>query len=419
MQLTHYYDEIARCNKCGFCQVACPVFRVTGYEAGVARGRLALMRALIENRAAWTEEIEDPLFTCLACGACTANCFPAVATSDLILAARSDYLNLVGRKPLHRLLFDHLLPYPRRMRTALRGVALSKKSGLSRAARALGLLRFLGSDFPRAEGIVEQFPEFAFRDVTTPGILKGQGKGGHIAYFVGCGMDLICTEAAQATLRLLLKKAETVEVLNNCCCGLPAVTYGDAPAAQKLAFRNLQMFHDGQYDLIVTDCSSCAAFLKKYPALFAQENSIHQWAAQAASRVKDLVEVLEDNGSSSTLLPGKTETVVVTYHDPCHARRGQNLAREPRQILKSLPGLEYRELPESDWCCGGAGSYSLFHYDLSQRILDRKMDNIAKTGADVIATSCPACLVHLSFGARKRGLPIRVRHISEVASGMR
>lgn len=414
MLLDQYYDEIARCNKCGFCQVACPVFRTTGYEAGVARGRLALLRALIENRTAWTPEIEDPLFTCLACGACTANCFPAVATSDLVLAARSDYLNVVGRKPLHRLLFDHLLPYPRRMRLVVKSISMSKKSGLSRAAQALGLLRFLGRDFPKAEGIIERFPDSAFRDGTRPGVLKGQGNGGRVAYFVGCGMDLICTQTAQASLRLLLQKAESVEVLDNCCCGLPAATYGDLPAAQKLALRNLQLFRNGRYDLIVTDCSSCAAFLKKYPSLFPQEDTRHQWASEVGPRIKDLVEVLETDGSSSARSSEKTDTVIVTYHDPCHARRGQNLAQEPRRILQSLPGLEFRELPESDWCCGGAGSYSLFHYDLAQKILDRKVDNIVKTGADVVATSCPACLIHLSFGLRKRGLPIRARHISEL-----
>jgi glycolate oxidase iron-sulfur subunit len=414
MQLNRYYDEISRCNKCGFCQVACPVFSVTGYEAGVARGRLALLRALIENRTAWTEELEDPLFACLACGACTANCFPAVATADLILAARSDYLERVGRGRLHRLLVDHLLPYPRRMRAAMKGVRLSKKSGASRAAGALGLLRFLGRDFPRAEGIVERLPKFAFRDKTKPGVLRGRGNEGRVAYFIGCGMDLLCTEAAEATLRLLVSKAETVEVLDNCCCGLPAATYGDRPAAARLALSNLELFQEGRYDRIVTDCSSCAAFLKKYPALFAEGDPRHLWAVEAAARVKDLVEVLGAGGGLSAL-----SHAVVTYHDPCHARRGQNLALQPRQILQSIPGLEYRELPESDWCCGGAGSYSLFHYDLAQRILDRKMDNIVKTGAGIVATSCPACMIHLSFGARRRGLPIEVRHISEIAAGVR
>ena len=164
MELEKHYDEIARCNRCGFCQVACPVFRSTGHEAGVARGRLALLRALIEKRIEWNRELEEPLFTCLLCGACTANCFPAVATADLMLEARSEYLDRVGRSKLHKLLFRHILPHPRRLRLAARAVAIGKRTGLSNLAQALGLLRIFGRDFPHAAEIVERFPEKTFRE---------------------------------------------------------------------------------------------------------------------------------------------------------------------------------------------------------------------------------------------------------------
>ena len=126
MGISEYYDEISQCNKCGFCQVACPIFRSTGHESGVARGRLALLRAIIEGRLDWDKELEEPLFDCLGCGACTSNCFPAVPTSELIIKARSEYLEKVYRKPIHRMLFDHLLPYPRRLHLAARAVALSR-----------------------------------------------------------------------------------------------------------------------------------------------------------------------------------------------------------------------------------------------------------------------------------------------------
>ena len=116
------YDDIAQCNRCGFCQVACPVFRSTGHESGVARGRLALLRAIIEGRLDWSDDMEGPLYDCLLCGACTANCFPAIPTADLVTSARSQYLEKVGRKPAHRLLFDYLLPYPRRLHLAARAV---------------------------------------------------------------------------------------------------------------------------------------------------------------------------------------------------------------------------------------------------------------------------------------------------------
>jgi len=413
MAISEYYDAIAQCNKCGFCQVACPIFRSTGHESGVARGRLAILRALIEGRLEWNKELESPLFDCLGCGACTANCFPSVPTSDLIVKARSEYLEKVGRKPIHHMLFDHLLPYPRRLHFAARAVALGKNTGLSSVARALGLLRIFGRDLSRSEQIVERFPPVPLRDRIRPGVYAGSGSSLRIGYFVGCGMDVVQQESGEATFRLLKRAGKTVTVLNNGCCGLPAYHYGDIDAAKKLGAKNLERLSLDDVDIIVTDCSSCASFLKKYPALFADDEHLDT-ARRVASRCKDVVEVLFSQDYSRASRQAK---VVVTYHDPCHASRGQNLVKEARDILKRIPGCEYRELPEADWCCGGAGSYALSHYDLSQRVLDRKMENLKKTDADLLVTSCPGCMMQLSYGIRRHGLKTKVCHVSQVVAG--
>ena len=414
MDISEYYDEISQCNKCGFCQVACPIFRSTGHESGVARGRLALLRAIIEGRLDWDKELEEPLFDCLGCGACTANCFPAVPTTDLVIKARSQYLEKVDRKPIHQMLFDYLLPYPRRLHLAARAVALGKNTGISSMARAIGLLRIFGRDFSRAEEIVEKLPPLPFRDKVKPGVYDGSGEILQIGYFVGCGVDIIQQEAGQATLQLLKKVGKTVSLLNNCCCGLPAHSYGDLNAAKKLAGKNLDILSSDEFDVIVTDCSSCASFLKKYPEIFADDER-HEKAKKVGSRLRDMVELI----FSSDYVPAeKHDPVVVTYHDPCHASRGQNITSEPREILKKIPGVEYRELPEADWCCGGAGSYALSHYDLSQRVLDRKMENLKKTGADMLVTSCPACMIQLSYGIRRHELKTKVCHISQVVAGL-
>jgi len=412
--IADHYDEIIRCNRCGFCQTACPIFRATGHEAGVARGRLALLRALVEGRVEWSADLKEPLFACLLCGACTAHCFPAVEVADLIVAARGEYLEKVGRNRLHRLLFRRLLPYPRRLRLAARAAAFGKKTKLSSVAKALGLLRIFGRDFPRAEEIVERFPTRFLREKLRPGRLDGRGEQLHVAYFVGCGMDIMAPHAAEATLELLKERAKTVTVLPNCCCGLPAETYGDRAAAVALARKNLELVRGASFDVVVTDCSSCAAFLKKYPTLFPDGDPLRKEAEKLASRTRDLVEFLPSSASSPPTLDPRPATLIVTYHDPCHASRGQKLVNEPREILKALPGVEYRELPEADWCCGGAGSYALGHYELARQVLDRKIDNVEKTGANVLATSCPACIIQLAYGVRLRGLPIRVCHISEL-----
>jgi len=224
----------------------------------------------------------------------------------------------------------------------------------------------------------------------------------------------MCPQAAEATLGVLRGIGKTIHVLENCCCGLPAVSYGDRTVARELAERNMRLFADGRFDLVVTDCSSCAAFLKKYPTLFAKDDPRQAAAEAFAAAVRDLPELVASTENLS--LPEQAEKVIATYHDPCHASRGQGLVDQPRQILRSIPGLQYRELPEADWCCGGAGSYALSHYELSRKVLDRKMDNLEQTGANLLVTSCPACIIHLRYGVRKRGLPVRVCHISELIS---
>ncbi len=277
------------------------------------------------------------------------------------------------------------------------------------------MLRIFGRDFASAEDIVEKLPVKAFRDRNHPGVYQGSGKELIIGYFIGCGVDIIQQQTGNATLQLLRQIGRQVHVLDNCCCGLPAYSFGDLEIAQKLAQKNLQALASGPYDVIVTDCSSCASFLKKYPVLFPETDSRFKAATAFSANIRDIVEWL---ANVATPVPASDNTIRVTYHDPCHASRGQGLVKEPRDILKNIPGIEYRELPEADWCCGGAGAYALSQYDLYRRVLDRKIANLKATGADVIATSCPACIIHLSYGVRKHGLKTRVCHISELINGI-
>lgn len=411
MSISNYYDAIAQCNRCGFCQVACPIFRSTGNESGVARGRLALLRALIEDRLQWSKEMEEPLYDCLLCGACTSNCFPAIPTSDLLIKARSEYLDKIGRKSVHRLLFDKLLPYPRRLHMAARAVALGKNSGMSELARALGLLRIFGHDFARAEKILDRLPAQPLRSRFRPGVYKGQGRNLKLAYFVGCGIDTISQSAGLATLALLRRFSGSVHLLDNNCCGLPAWSYGDLAAARNLASRNLPLLDEGGFDAVITDCSSCTSFIKKYPLLFADDDPCRDKVRNAAAKTKDVAEFL-----AAEVIPfSKTlEGRRVTFHDPCHASRGQKIVKQPRDLLKQIPGAEFVEMPEADWCCGGAGAYALSHFDLAMQVLDRKMENLKKTGADTLVTTCPACTIQLSYGVRRHGLNVKVQHLTEV-----
>jgi glycolate oxidase iron-sulfur subunit len=205
-----------------------------------------------------------------------------------------------------------------------------------------------------------------------------------------------------------------------------------------LAEKNLKIFAEVDVDVIVTDCSSCASFLKEYKKVFSDDPQKLELIEQTRSKIRDVVEFLyasqfggdedkqqevmdsyHDSHSGTEAVQQvvpKDGKAVVTYHDPCHAVRGQGIKSESREILKSLANVEFREMAEADWCCGGAGSYALTHYDLSQKVLDRKIGNLKKTEADILVTSCPACMIQLAWGIRKHGLKTRVFHISEMTA---
>jgi len=405
--------EISRCNRCGFCQAACPVFRATGHESGVARGRIDLLKAVLENRLSAQDALEQAAFNCLLCASCTTHCFPAIPTAELMVEARKEYIRRMGRKRLHRILFDHLLPYPQRLRAVARAASLGTSTGLSDLAAALGLLRIFGHDFPKSHRIALPLPERTFRDARPPGLFPGHHKDGpRIAFFVGCGVDLLLPDVAEATFNLLRRKASEVSVLDNVCCGLPAWTYGDIEAARRLAEKNLERLLAVQPDVVVTDCSSCASFLKRYPSLFEEQPVVRERASAATRRVRDFVEWAADWPlSASRVSPHPT---IVTYHDPCHAVRGQGLAAEPREVLRNLPGLAFREMTEADTCCGGAGSYTFRHFEIARKVLGRKLDHLEKTQARILVTSCPSCILQLRYGVRTRQLAVRVCHLSEL-----
>jgi glycolate oxidase iron-sulfur subunit len=232
-----------------------------------------------------------------------------------------------------------------------------------------------------------------------------------VAYFLSCGFDLLLPQVGLATLQVLVSGGYAVEVRRNYCCGLPPFSHGDLATARRLARGNLRLLGTLDVEAVLTDCASCSSFLKSYPRLLGQDHVFGPRASELAGKVQDLSEFLARQAPWHGL--GKLP-LRVTYHDPCHASRYQGLREEPRRLLRSIPGLELVEMEEADWCCGGAGTFSITHPQLSRRILDRKMENVARTEAQTLATLCPSCIIQLSHGARRRELPVRVLHVSQL-----
>lgn len=446
--LADLHDEVARCNKCGFCLAACPLYRVTGRERSVARGHNAHVRRVIEGSLPLTRDVGQALMECLLCKQCVAGCFPGVKTDELVVAARTAYLEERGEPAALRFVFRHLLTDQDRLgryMAVLRSSAwVSRRLGLWQA-----LPRIAGQDpkeeaflphdtpasFPeRRPGLLAAFagaasmvglpPRRFFREMAAQLGLAGGTAGGaaptrdsrakSVAYFAGCGINFLLPNVGVATVRILKAMGYEVHLAHHACCGLPAYTYGDQIAARLAARRNIEAFAAIPAGAIVTECGSCSSFLKHYPLLFEGEDCLTQEARAFSDRVKDMNEFMIDLVGYRG--PERQGKAAVTYHDPCHLSRHLKITEEPREILKQLPGLRYTELPEADWCCGGAGTFNLHHYRESMGVLERKMDNVSATGASTLATSCPACIIQLAHGARYKKPGLRVAHVVELVS---
>ncbi len=409
-------DELDKCNRCGFCQTRCPVYRVTGRESSVARGHLARLRAALRGEIALDDEIRSSLFECLMCRACTAECPPAIKTDRAVVAARAGYVGKRQSLP-QKLIFRRILASPPLLRAGAHLLGWAKRARLTSAARLARFLPWVDRGYSEAPSWMPAPTSFLRQRLPPSPRLRGTScapqtdPSPKVGYFVGCAIDCGFPEIGEATLDLLKTAGYSVRVADNVCCGLPPLSYGDIESARALARKNIEALSALDTEIILTDCASCSSFLSEYPELFDEGDPMRDAAKQVVSRVRELSQFL-----AGVDLPSNLNAVhaIVTYHDPCHLSRYQGVTREPRELLRRIPGIEYRELPEADWCCGGAGSYSLSHYDLSMRILERKMNNIRATGAQIVVTPCPACIMQLRYGAQKFGVPVEVIHLTEI-----
>jgi glycolate oxidase iron-sulfur subunit len=424
-------EKVFSCNRCGLCQEVCPTYKATGVELAVARGRNSLLRVLAES----SRGRRDPAFdgmdyldTCLLCGACAEICPAEIPTHELIPAARAEAANRRRLPELRTLLLRLIMVQPSRLAIPLRLLRFYQVSGARRLLRASRVLDLLG-DLGRIEAIQPPVPRRSLRwrlkmvrgagrrpppagpASTDREARRLPGRGRRVAYFLGCLTDNLYPDLGQAVIRVLELSGYEVVVPSNQCCGLAHEAYGDLATAERLARRNLDLLGALDPDFVVTDCATCAHALARYPKLVHDDKTYGPEALTLGAKLRDVCQLLAEEGFQAG---SQSQTVRATYHDPCHLARGLGLRSEPRQVLRGLPGVDYVELPEADWCCGGAGIFNLTHHRLSADVLDRKLVNIKATASDVVATSCPSCRIQLSYGLQQAGLRPRVVHPVEL-----
>jgi glycolate oxidase iron-sulfur subunit len=423
------YDHVVTCGKCGFCQPACPIFRATGREANVARGKVALFRNMVEERTEIGPDTKEAFANCLLCRACTESCFSAVQTDKVVISFRHAYADRFGRGLLQRGVFRYLLPRPRLMRGLVQAVWVMRRTGLPDLARRAGLIGLLNPKLERAMELREGTPGpllySRLRDRPRPAAAGAAGTAAPlVGYWMSCGYNYVLPEVGEATVRVLERLGNRVEVLDNCCCGLAAYGYGDLEGAANLARENVRRLGDVErFDAIVSECGSCSGHLKEYAEVLAEDPEWAERAKLLTEKVRSFSEFVEEHGglaAAGTVAGARgaaatAQPTIITYHEPCHlGKRYQNVTAQPRQILRSLEGYEFREAAESDSCCGAAGTYGVLHPETSAAIIERKMGFFKDTGATVVATECPSCMMQLAYGLKQAGIEAEVVNISQL-----
>lgn len=400
-------ETILKCNRCGTCQDVCPTYQVSGDEFSVARGRLRLIRMGLENKLDLNNEPDIDTFInqCLLCKACEVNCPSSVPTAKLISDLRENYTKLKGlpiaKKVLYRGLFSHnhrLIPIRKLTR-------FYQKSGIQ------GVLKVAGV-FPSINNLIPEMPKFSVKDRLQDIIKNIPNPKKKVAYFLGCSVNQFFSQVGEATINVLQANSYSVTVPELLCCGAPHQSSGDIEEFKRLAKYNLEKLSGLEVDAIIVDCSTCGSILKEYDELFKDDLKYKEIAEIVKNKVVDISVFLLEWGYK--INPNNDNKMKVTFHDPCHGVRGLKVKDAPREILKKIPGIELIEMKEADMCCGGAGSYSIFHPKISRKVLERKLNNFNDTNTSVLVTSCPACMMQLGYGLRNYSIKGEVRHLVEI-----
>ncbi|MBL8174566.1 MAG: 4Fe-4S dicluster domain-containing protein [Bryobacterales bacterium] len=406
--------DLDKCVHCGLCLNSCPTYRVLGLEMDSPRGRIYQMVQVHEGAPISPSYLEH-LDLCLACRGCESACPSGVQYGRLIEDARAEIERKIERPWLTRALrsfvFGKLLPSPTLLQFAARGLWAYRTLGLRTLASALGIFKA----FPKLAELDQLSPEAEFPSFFSAygKVFPAEGTRRHkVAMLGGCVANVSFARLNEATVRVLQKNGCEVHVPGNqTCCGALHQHAGIRTTARHLARKNIDALLTGGFDAILTNSAGCGSTLKEYGELLEHEPPYANRAAEFAARVKDINEFLASIDLNTQMGP---LDITVTYQDSCHLAHGQKVRAAPRKLLRSVPGLQFREMPMADLCCGSAGIYNVIQNEMSMQILERKMDFANSASTQVIATANTGCMIQLRAGVKRHGHGQRVAHVIEI-----
>jgi glycolate oxidase iron-sulfur subunit len=392
-------DGLDKCVHCGFCLQACPTYVVLEDENDSPRGRLLLMRSLLEGSLETSDEtVRQHLDQCLGCRACETVCPSGVPYGRLLEATRA---TLTERHPLPfgaRMLLK-VFEYPRLLRLGM---------AMGRAIRASRLARVLARLVPGRYGFALHMLEATRVPVRRrPYVARGDGSRATVALLEGCVMNGMYRGTNAATTRTLtVNDYRCVSADGQQCCGALHAHAGDLHSARRLARRNIAAFEQSGAEYVVSNAAGCGAMLREYAHLLADDPDWADRAARLSARARDVSELLAAAGPK----PGGELRQRVTYDAPCHLLHAQRIAAPPVKVLGSIPGLTVVPLSDAEACCGAAGIYNLLEPDTSAAVLSPKLRHIAATEAELVVTGNPGCLMQIGAGLIRSGRAARVVH---------
>ncbi|MGG8362653.1 (Fe-S)-binding protein [Bacillus cereus] len=409
-------DELLNCMRCGFCLPTCPTYIQSGYkESHSPRGRIALMKAVVDGLIEPDEDVENTLNVCLGCRACEPVCPSGVNYGHLLEEAR-DIINQnkkfsVPVKAVRKVVFEGLFPHQNRMRTLTGLIGFYQRSGLQTLTHKTGIMKLFPETLATMDLVLPKVPKMkAMKD--RPSFLPAEStKKKQVAFFTGCLMDTMFLETNNATMKLLqLAGCDIVIPKTQSCCGALHGHAGEKSGAKELAKQNIKAFENLNIDYIITNAGGCGAYLVDYDYLLKDDPDWAERAKQFVSKIKDITAILvELDFHKRTDL--RLTPQVITYQDSCHLRNVMRTSSEPRMLLEAIQGATYREMKDADRCCGSAGIYNIVHSELSMEFLDYKMDRVHETEAATIVTANPGCLLQMKLGIEREGLSHKMRGI--------
>ena len=409
------YSVVQQCMHCGMCLPTCPTYDATKLERNSPRGRIALMRAIADDKLEPTRTFAEEMYFCLGCLACMTACPAGVNYAELFEHARAEaervgVLDNPKRSLIRAFTLRWLFMDLSRLQLLGRVMRLYQQLGIQEFIRRSGLFHLLPKRLRELEAMTPQIqPKFSADLIAPVTGAKGMRKF-RVAMLTGCAQDLIFSDVNRDTVEVLVRNGcEVITPVDQQCCGSLHAHNGEWALAQELARKNIDQFPPDQFDAIITNAAGCGSHLKHYAHLLHDDPRYAKRATLWDEKVKDIHEWLAKIGIETPRGNGAA-LLKVTYHEACHLCHGQKITAQPREILRAVGNIQLTELPESTWCCGSAGIYNIIQPEMANDLLKRKVKHIQSTGAQIVATGNPGCMLQVLNGCRNAGMDVRIAH---------